>query len=88
VSVTTSPVTMPMVCCVLVQTMALVYAASASASPIGQAMHVLVELLALPVSLQVVGKSAQAMETASVGRVNAMTGRKDVSRESSARSFQ
>jgi hypothetical protein len=68
--------------------MALVYVESASASRIGQEMHVIVELLALPVSHQVVGKSAQAMETASVEHVNAMRGRKDVTRESSARSFQ
>ena len=72
VNVTTSPVSMPMVCCVLVRTMALVYAASANASQIGQAMRVIVELLVLPVSHKVVGKSARAMETASVGHVNAM----------------
>jgi hypothetical protein len=87
VSVTTSPVTMPMVCCVRVQTMGLVYVASASASQTGQAMLVIVERLALPVFHQVVGKSAQAMETASVEHVNAMRGRKDITRESSARSF-
>ena len=87
-NVTTSPVIMPMVCCVLVRTMALVYAASANASQIGQAMLVIVELLALPVSHQVVGKSAQAMETASVGHVNAMKGRKDVTPGSSVRSSQ
>jgi hypothetical protein len=51
-------------------------------------MRVIVELLALPVSRQVVGKSAQAMETASVGHVNAMKGRKDVTPGSFVRSSQ
>jgi len=88
VSVTTSPVTMPMVYCVLVQTMALVCVANASASQTGQAMHVIVELLASRASHQEVGKSVQAMETANVGHVNVMRGRKDVTQESSVRSSQ
>jgi len=81
---------MPMVCCVLVQTMALVYVASANASQIGQAMRVIVEPLTLPVSHphQVVGKSAQAMETASVEHVSATKGRKGVTPGSSVRSNQ
>jgi hypothetical protein len=77
-----------MVCYVLVQTMALVCVASASASQTGQEMHVIVELLALPASHQVVGKSAQAMETATAGHVNVTKERKDVIQENSVRNFQ
>lgn len=87
-SVITSPVIMQMVCYVLVQIMALVYVASASASQTGREMHVIVVLLPSPVFRQVVEKSAQAMETANVGHVNVTRGRKDVTQENSVRSFQ
>jgi hypothetical protein len=68
--------------------MALVCVASVNASQNGQEMHVIVELLALPVSRQVVEKSAQAMETANVGRANVTRERKGVTQENSVRSFQ
>jgi hypothetical protein len=68
--------------------MALVYVANVSASQTGQVMHVIVELLATPVSHQVVEKFAQATETANVGLVNVMWARKDVTQENSVRSFQ
>lgn len=87
-SVTTSPVIMPMDCCVLVQIMALVCVANVSASQTGQVRHVIVELLASPVSHQAVEKFAQAMETADVGLVSVMKGKKDVTQENSVRSFQ
>jgi len=79
---------MPMVCCVLVQTTALVYVASANANQIGQVMRVIVEPLTVPVSYHVAAKSAQAMETASVEHVNAMKGRKDVTPGITVRSSQ
>jgi hypothetical protein len=68
--------------------MVLVCVANVSASQNGQVMPVIVELLASPVSLQAVEKFVRAMETANVGLVSAMKGKKAVTRENSVRSFQ